>query len=67
MFNLFEKREPEPPPQRGEVRGTLFGDMPISEWPADPSPDEVEPWASFVAATRLMQELIAKTDGGRAS
>lgn len=44
MFNLFKKEKPAKPI---EIRDTLFGDMPISEWPRDPNP-KIEPWLSFV-------------------
>ena len=50
MFNLFRKRAPEPP--RVELRDTLFGDLPLSHWPSDPSSADGEPWDSFVAARR---------------
>lgn len=53
MFNLFKKRKPEPP--RGSLRDTLFGDLPLSEWPSDPSSAGGEPWASFVAARRAFE------------
>ena len=52
MFNLFKKREPERP--RVELRDTLFGDLPLSEWPADPSSAGGEPWSSFAAARRSL-------------
>ncbi len=53
-----------------EIRETLFGDMPLSQWPGDPIDDE--PWASFVAArdalgagdvagaSRLWQEVVSR-------
>lgn len=53
MFNLFKKRKPDPP--RAELRDTLFGDLPLSEWPPDSSPAEGEPWDSFVAARRALE------------
>ena len=77
MFNLFKKRGQQPP---APVRETLFGDMPFSDWPSasatapgglhfgqggfdvlagDPMGGPV-----IAAATRLMQELIARTGRG---
>ena len=53
MFNLFKKREPERP--RVELRDTLFGDLPLSEWPSDPASAEGSPWDSFVAARRAFE------------
>ncbi len=50
MLNLFGKKRPQ------EIRDTLFGDMPWSEWP----PDEVnlqpeEPWLSFINARKCSE------------
>lgn len=53
MFNLFRKRNSEPP--RVELRDTLFGDLPLSRWPPDHSSADAEPWASFVAAGRALE------------
>jgi len=46
MFNLFKKEKPSQPI---EIRDTLFGDMPISEWPKGDTAS-AEPWISFVKA-----------------
>ena len=45
MFNFFKKKEKAPTPVT--LRDTLFGDMPMSEWPSDSGLD-MEPWISFV-------------------
>ncbi len=45
MFNIF-KRKPSPP----SVRETLFGDLPISQWPAKAVAGDAEPWVSFSRA-----------------
>ena len=44
MFNWFRKEKPK---KSVEIRDTLFGDMPMSEWPSD-SGLNMEPWISFV-------------------
>ena len=36
--------------QQTEIRDTLFGDLPVSEWPSDASLADSEPWRSFVTA-----------------
>lgn len=46
MFNWFKKEKPR---STVDIRDTLFGDMPISEWPSD-GDRNVEPWESFVQA-----------------
>ena len=46
MFNLFKKKEK---PQPLTIRDTLFGDLPMSEWPSD-SGMNAEPWISFIQA-----------------
>jgi len=33
-----------------EIRDTLFGDLPLDEWPAQAASANEEPWASFVLA-----------------
>ncbi|HLO32821.1 MAG TPA: hypothetical protein VK249_26995 [Anaerolineales bacterium] len=52
MFNLFKKAKPTP---SIEIRDTLFGDMPISDWPGDPSL-KMEPWISFVQARKHLDK-----------
>jgi hypothetical protein len=37
------------PPKSTSIRDTLFGDMPVSEWPRADAADQ-EPWRTFVAA-----------------
>jgi hypothetical protein len=44
MFNWFKKEKPQ---KSIEIRDTLFGDLPISEWPSNASLT-MEPWISFV-------------------
>src|SRR4051812_42118729 len=56
MFGLFKGESLTPLP-RPSVRDTLFGDLPMSEWPPADSPlNEQEPWKSFV----LGREALAK-------
>ena len=50
MFNLFKKKEKPQPAMT--VRDTLFGDLPISEWPRGEDAT-AEPWLSFVKARKL--------------
>ena len=52
MFNLFKKKEPAKPVT---IRDTLFGDMPLSEWPKDDNAT-AEPWISFVKARNLLNK-----------
>ncbi len=48
--------EPTKEKQRPEVRDTLFGDMPLSEWPRESStPAQDEPWLSFVKARQHIE------------
>lgn len=50
MSNLFGNDEtPEHP-----LRRTLFGDMPIEEWPA--SPTNEEPWVAFLRAKEAIEQ-----------
>ena len=50
MFNLFKKGKPRQPI---EIRDTLFGDLPISEWPRDANAQQ-EPWISFVKVRKYL-------------
>jgi hypothetical protein len=52
MLNWFKKEKP-----RSEVgiRDTLFGDMPVSEWPGD-GDMKTEPWGSFVQARQHLDK-----------
>ncbi|HJQ13143.1 MAG TPA: hypothetical protein VJ830_00230 [Anaerolineales bacterium] len=52
MFNWFKKEKPR---STVEIRDTLFGDMPISEWPSD-GDRNVEPWESFVQARQHLDK-----------
>lgn len=52
MFNLFKKKEPLKP---STIRDTLFGDMPLAEWPKDDNAT-AEPWISFVKARKLLEK-----------
>ena len=45
--SMFGKRE-EPAPN--SIRETLFGDMPLDQWPAEGIPSKAFPWSSFVLA-----------------
>lgn len=55
MFNWFKKDKPGQPPSKPQftVRDTLFGDMPITEWPGDPN-TTAGPWVSFVEARKSL-------------
>lgn len=53
MFNLFKKKQSPPPPP--SIRDTLFGDLPLSDWPgAASAAPTAEPWLSFVEARRQL-------------
>lgn len=52
MFNFFKKKEKSP--AATGIRDTLFGDMPMSEWPSDPGLGQ-EPWAFFVQARNHLE------------
>jgi hypothetical protein len=53
MFNFFKKKEK--PAQPKTIRDTLFGDMPMTEWPSDPGLT-AEPWGSFVQARKYLDK-----------
>ena len=53
MFNLFKKKE-KPRPSI-TVRDTLFGDLPLSDWPRGEDAT-AEPWASFVRARNSLDK-----------
>src|SRR5512146_3096354 len=59
MFNLFKKKESVRPIT---IRDTLFGDMPLTEWPKEDNAT-AEPWLSFVKA----RELLTKKDKSSAA
>lgn len=48
MFNFFKKKEK---PQPAIIRDTLFGDLPLSQWPSDTTLS-AEPWGSFLQARK---------------
>ncbi len=50
MFNWLKKEQPSKPI---EIRDTLFGDMPLSEWPRDVN-QTLEPWNLFLDARRYL-------------
>jgi hypothetical protein len=52
MFNWFKKEKPLKPIG---ARDTLFGDLPISEWPRDPDL-HAEPWTSFVQVRKHLDK-----------
>lgn len=52
MFNFFKKEKPSKPI---EIRDTLFGDLPIEEWPRDTSLNR-EPWVSFIEARKYLDK-----------
>jgi hypothetical protein len=53
MFNWFKKEKPPKPP---EIRDTLFGDRPLSEWPQrDHANAKFEPWSWFVQARSYLE------------
>jgi hypothetical protein len=50
MFNLFGKK-PKPEPKSNSMRDTLFGDLPMEQWPSANAPGaNLEPWSRFVQA-----------------
>ena len=53
MFNWFKKDKSQPS-KPITIRDTLFGDLPISEWPSDTNTTG-EPWASFVQARQYLE------------
>jgi len=69
MFNWLKSQKTEQP----DIRETLFGDLPFSQWPPESSTD-AEPWVSFVRAKQqsnlgnkpeaieALQEILSKPD-----
>lgn len=53
MFNWFKKQKQQPA-RPVTVRDSLFGDLPLSEWPADASL-KAEPWVSFIKARNHLE------------
>jgi hypothetical protein len=55
MFNFFGKKKPAPAPVT--MRDTLFGNLPLDQWPPSKSAgSDAEPWTSFLRA----QEAIGR-------
>lgn len=52
MFSFFKKEKPRKPI---EIRDTLFGDLPIEEWPRDQNLSS-EPWLSFMEARKYLDK-----------
>lgn len=52
MFNFFKKKEQ---PRPANIRDTLFGDLPLSQWPDD-STLTTEPWGSFLQAKKHLDQ-----------
>src|SRR5215208_7107252 len=52
MFNLFKKKEKNQPIT---IRDTLFGDLPIAEWPREAGLT-MEPWVSFLQARKYLDQ-----------
>jgi hypothetical protein len=53
-MKLFGKKPAPPPPAPPPtMRDTLYGDMPINDWPKDNSLSS-EPWTSFMQARQLL-------------
>ncbi len=54
MFRSGKPKRPAQPPA-GSIRDTLFGDLPLDQWPPAGAPGGIsEPWASFVAAREAL-------------
>jgi hypothetical protein len=45
---IFAKAKEQPAPN--PIRETLFGDMPLEQWPRDDSTSNVFPWSAFASA-----------------
>src|SRR2546430_848169 len=46
MFGWLKAKRRSPMP----LRDTLFGDLPLEDWPPEPGAQVEEPWSSFVVA-----------------
>ena len=57
MFNWFKK---EKPGKAIEIRDTLFGDLPLSDWPRDVN-QNLEPWNLFLDARKYLDARDKKT------
>jgi hypothetical protein len=56
MFGFLKSKSSPPPESSGNIRDTLFGDMPIDSWPANGKTlNATEPWASFMAARESLK------------
>src|SRR5262245_33280242 len=54
MFGKGKRSSPQP--ARPSVRDTLFGDLPMEQWPMGDAGAEHEPWKAFVLARKAMRE-----------
>jgi hypothetical protein len=55
MFDWFKKKKAQAP-RAPEIRDTLFGDMPLEQWPpGGPGAASGEPWTSFVSVRRRLE------------
>ncbi len=52
LFGFGKKDKPSSAPLA--IRDTLFGDMPLGEWPSRSGPAEIPPWSIFVEARGLI-------------
>jgi hypothetical protein len=48
LSSMFGKKSQSPTSLA--IRDTLFGDMPLDQWPSNDAPAEAFPWSAFVAA-----------------
>jgi hypothetical protein len=48
LSSIFGKKSQSP--TANAIRDTLFGDMPLDQWPPNGEQAEVFPWSAFVAA-----------------
>ena len=63
--SLFGKGKKQPTPN--PIRETLFGDMPLEQWPRDDSTSNVFPWSAFASARSHLAagNKVAAVDGWR--
>ena len=52
---MFDWRKEKPKPVTTEIRETLFGDMPLSQWASFSTQTTSEPWASFERARHFIE------------
>ena len=51
MFSFRKKKKPNL-----SIRDTLFGDVPLSQWPTENTLDVEEPWSTFIMARSHLQK-----------